>query len=217
MTKYWQNATIQTNEAVIDCFGNLKSMIILGALMGFSLLLGTPTFSFGNVVIPQHVVAASAPAAPAHIVTLTAYNAVSAQTDNNPLETASGAYSNPEIMAARSVDLADDLPFGTIIEFDGANISSGGTCGYGVVESNIGYRVIGDSMNSRYTDRIDVLLDTTKDYMKPNGRAINAAEVLGICKGVTIHVVGHVDINHLPKTQKGLAALVEKNGNLALK
>ena len=40
---------------------------------------------------------------------------------------------------------------------------------------------------------------------------------MGICKGVTVRVVGFVDINHLPKTQAALAALVEKGTALAMK
>ncbi|HCR52039.1 TPA: hypothetical protein DIV48_00125 [Candidatus Kaiserbacteria bacterium] len=141
------------------------------------------------------------------------------QTDSSPLETASGAYSNPEIIAARSRDLADELPFGTIIELDGSNIVHENTCGFAVVARHIGYRVIADTMNARYTDRIDVLFDTQARYVAANGRALNAANVLGICKGVTARVVGYVDINHVPRTQAGLAALVNgADGNaLALK
>jgi hypothetical protein len=41
--------------------------------------------------------------------------------------------------------------------------------------------------------------------------------VFGICKGVTVRVVGFVDIRHLPKTQAGLAALVKKGTVLAVK
>lgn len=184
--------------------------------MGFSLLLGPMTFSVGNAAAPK-------PAAPVlgvaldRTVTLTAYNAVPGQTDENPFETASGAYSNPEIVAARSQDFAKELPFGTIIELDGSTISSGETCGFGVVAPLIGYRVIEDTMNARYTSRVDVLFDTKEDYKSADGDARNAAEVLGICKGVTVRVVGHVDINHLPKTQAELAMLVGKTRNLALK
>ncbi|MHB0865617.1 MAG: hypothetical protein ACYC1Y_01825 [Minisyncoccota bacterium] len=185
--------------------------------MGFSLLFGVTTFSFGKTVAPRQPVAATVVANPdsGHVVTLTAYNAVPWQTDSNPLETASGAYSNPEIIAARSADLASELPFGTIIELDGSNVSSNDSCGYNVVAPLIGYRVIEDSMNARYTNRVDVLLGTQENYVKPNGSSMNAAEVLGICKGITVRVVGYVDINHLPKTQAELAALVEKGGGLA--
>ncbi|MHB8710586.1 MAG: hypothetical protein ACYC6X_03500 [Minisyncoccota bacterium] len=173
-------------------------MTILGALMGFLL------FSGGTTAAPTQV-ATSTP--PSYAVTLTAYNAVPAQTDSDPLETASGAYSNPEVVAARSRNLADKLPFGTIIELDGSNISSENTCGYSVVAPRIGYRVIADTMNAHYTDRIDVLFDTKADYATAGG-VKNAANVLGVCKGVTVRVVGHVAINRIPTTQVALAAIV---------
>lgn len=184
-------------------------MTLLGALMGFLLLSG------GAVALPAY---AAAPTLPSYTVTLTAYNAVPAQTDSNPLETASGAYSNPEIIAARSRNLAEDLPFGTVIEIDGSNTSSTDTCGYGVVARRIGYRVIADTMNARFTDRIDVLFDTKANYTNADGGVKNAATVLGICKDATVRVVGHVDINHIPKTQAALAALVSRESDaLALK
>jgi len=191
-------------------------MPIFGTLMGFSLLLGPVPFSIGNAVPPTPA-AHVAGVALGRPVTLTAYNAVPGQTDDNPFETASGAYSNPEIVAARSQNLADKLPFGTIIELDGSAITSGDTCGYGMVAPLIGYRVIEDTMNARYTDRVDVLFDTGANYADADGGERNAADVLGICKGVTVRVVGHVDINHLPKTQAQLALLVGKTRNLALK
>jgi 3D (Asp-Asp-Asp) domain-containing protein len=153
---------------------------------------------------------------PSYVVALTAYNAVSEQTDGNPLETASGAYSNPEVIAARSQDLASELPFGTIIELDGPAAAQE-NCGFGVVAARIGYRVIGDAMNARYTNRVDVLLHTDKDYTTIDKGMKNAAEILGICKGVTVRVVGYVDINHIPTTQAALAKLVAGGTALALK
>ena len=156
---------------------------------------------------------AEASAIPSYTVTLTAYNAVPAQTDSNPFETASGAYSNPEVVAARSQDFATELPFGTIIELDGSNVSSGDTCGYGVVASRIGYRVIEDTMNAKFTKRVDVLLDTKRDYRTTDKGMKNAAQILGVCDGVVIRVVGHVDINHIPKTQEELAKLVTGKSN----
>jgi 3D (Asp-Asp-Asp) domain-containing protein len=180
--------------------------------MGFSLLLGAMALPTGNTTAPQPVASVS----PTYQVALTAYNAVPEQTSDHPLETASGAYSNPEIIAARSQDFAAELPFGTIIELDGSTVSQNNTCGYSVVAPHIGYRVIEDTMNARYTNRIDVLLDTKTNYTAPDGSAVNAATVLGICKGVTIKVVGYVGFNHLPKTQAELAAMVEKNTALAL-
>lgn len=177
--------------------------------MGFLLLSG------GTLAVPAE---AAAPSLPTYTVMLTGYNAVPAQTDGNPLETASGAYSNPEVMAARSQDLAEELPFGTIIELDGSDIPANNSCGFGVVAHRIGYRVIGDTMNARYTHRIDVLFDTKANYTAANGAVTNAADILGICKGVSIRVVGKVDIRHIPKTQQALAKLVHNsNADLALR
>ncbi len=185
-------------------------MTLLGALMGFLLFSGaTPA--------PAAQAAAGALIQPTYAVMLTGYNAVPWQTDDTPFETASGAYSNPEIVAARSRDLAEELPFGTIIEIDGSNASKE-TCGYSVVASLVGYRVIADTMNARYTDRIDVLLGAEAQYTTLDKGMKNAAEILGICNGITIRVVGHVKIGRIPKTQAALAALV--NGatrELALK
>ncbi len=190
-------------------------MNTLGALMGFLLLSGgttmlseapkTPGFSGYSVTLPGHE------------VTLTAYNAVPEQTDDDPLVTASGAYSNPEVIAARSRDLVDKLPFGTIIEIDGTDASKK-NCGYDIVAPIIGYRVIADTMNARYTDRIDILFDTESNYTLADGRTKNAGIVLGICSGVTIRVVGHVAIKNIPKTQIELAKIVKGDSNaLALK
>lgn len=177
--------------------------------MGFLLLSGS------TVALPA---LAAAPTLPNYTVTLTAYNAVPEQTDGSPLETASGAYSNPQIVAARSGNLARELPFGTIIEIDGSNISSKNTCGYGVVAHRIGYRVIADTMNARFSDRIDILFDTAANHTGANGSVKNAATILGICEGVTVRVVGHVNINRIPKTQAALAAVVARgNDALALK
>jgi 3D (Asp-Asp-Asp) domain-containing protein len=164
-----------------------------------------------NVVIGSMPAHADAPVALDHVVTLTAYNAVPAQTDSDPSVTASGAYSNPEVVAARSRDLAGELPFGTIIAIVGAP-TPGNSCGYETVAPIIGYRVIADTMNARYTNRIDILFDTKSNYIMPDGSTKNAGTILGICEGASIRVVGHVDLSHpsrLPKTQEDLVALVE--------
>ncbi|OGG41100.1 hypothetical protein A2118_01455 [Candidatus Kaiserbacteria bacterium GWA2_50_9] len=166
--------------------------------MGFLLFSGPTSL---------HAETKKEPILPTYAVTLTAYNAVVEQTDHNPLETASGAYSNPEVVAARSQDLRDELPFGTIIEIDGSNATKE-KCGYSVVAPLVGYRVIADSMNVRYTDRIDILLHSKAEYATTDKGMKNPAEVLGICKGVTIRVVGYVSINHIPKTQTELAAII---------
>ena len=155
---------------------------------------------------------AAAPAVPAatYTVAMTGYNAVPAQTDDTPFETASGAYANAETVAARSQDLGDILPFGTIILVEGPSDKQE-NCGYNVVSKRIGYRIIEDTMNARYTNRIDVLFGTEDNFV--SGDSIeNAASLLGNCKGVTVRVVGHLDPVHtdlLPKTQAALAAIVE--------
>ena len=190
-------------------------MTILGALMGFLLLSGG-----ASSALPAHATAPKVPVVPSYAVTLTAYNAVPEQTDNSPLETASGAYSNPEVVAARSRNLADELPFGTIIEVIGPSVSNN-PCGYDIVAPLIGYRVIADTMNARYTDRIDILFSTESNYVMKDGREKNAGVILGICSGVSVRVVGHIDItnpNRLPKTQVELATIVNGKSNaLALK
>lgn len=170
--------------------------------MGFLLLPSMPT----------HAMAPQAPSQPAYAVTLTAYNAVPAQTDSSPFETASGAYSNPEVVAARSQDFAEELPFGTIIEVDGSDAADT-SCGYSVVHPVIGYRVIADAMNVKFTKRIDILLGTKASYSTMDKGMKNAAQVLGICTDVTIRVVGFVDINHIPKTQAALAKIIGKTSN----
>jgi 3D (Asp-Asp-Asp) domain-containing protein len=152
--------------------------------------------------------------APSYEVKLTAYNAVAAQTDDNPFVTASGAYSNPEVVAARSRDLADELPFGTIIAI-GRPVSPTVNCGFDAAASQIGYRVIADSMNSRKVNQVDILLDQTKT-VPVSGKAVNPSLALGICDGVTIRVVGHVAMKDIPSTQSQLAQLVT-SGALAIK
>lgn len=188
--------------------------------MGFLLLTS------GGVASPVHTMTpkvysigavTSSTQLPSYAVTLTAYNAVPEQTDDDPLVTASGAYSNHEIVAARSRDLAEELPFGTIIEVDGTNASKE-TCGYDVVAPLIGYRVIADTMNARFTDRIDILFSTKSNYTLSTGAVKNAGLVLGICDGIVVRVVGHIDTRTLPKTQMELVAIVRgSNNTFALK
>jgi 3D (Asp-Asp-Asp) domain-containing protein len=147
---------------------------------------------------------------PTYTVSMTGYNAVAAQTDGDPRTTASGAYSNPEIIAARSVDLADELPFGTVISVMPATTTP--NCGYGFIADEIGLRVIGDSMASRMRNKIDILFDEDETVHAQEGKLRNPARALGYCKNVQIAVVGHVDIRHIPKTQSELAALINGTG-----
>jgi 3D (Asp-Asp-Asp) domain-containing protein len=142
-------------------------------------------------------------------VSMTGYNAVAAQTDNTPGITASGLPVNPEIDAARSRDLAESLPFGTVIELVPGTATSTDWCGLPVVEDSIGYRVITDTMNARHTNFIDILFDTD-DTVTVGKRERNKAHAIGYCKDVQIRVVGHVDIKDVPATQKALKAVVAK-------
>ena len=138
---------------------------------------------------------------------MTAYNAVPEQTKDDPSTTASGAFSNPEVVAARSQDLADNLPFGTVIAVTRAKANN--WCGVDTTGDMIGLRVIADTMNARIHDAIDILLPTDA-IVKTGDHYRNAANALGSCKGVEIAVVGHLDINHMPKTQNELQELMKK-------
>ena len=141
------------------------------------------------------------PSYPSYTVAMTGYNAVAAQTDGDPHITASGAFSNPDIIAARSQDLAGELPFGTVIEVMAA--SSSPNCGYGLVDQQVGLRVIADSMHSRMRNKIDILFDM-QETVRAGGKETNPAIALGVCKRVQIRVVGKIDIKNIPSTQTGL-------------
>lgn len=186
-------------------------MPLFGALMGLFFLSGA-----ASAALPQAVTAPGIPPFATEIV-LTGYNAVEGQTDSDPLVTASGSYANPEVVAARSRDLAQDLPFGTIIEIDGTN-ADGTYCGYDAVSPLIGYRVIADTMNARIKNHIDVLFHE-HSKVQFEKRQVNPANALGACTNVSIKVVGFVDItraSHLPKTQAELLTILNK-AELALK
>jgi len=137
---------------------------------------------------------------------LTAYNAVPAQTDSNPFVTASGSFSNPEVVAARSNDLAKVLPFGTIISIE-RSYADTPACNYSKVSHQIGYRVIADAMNPRIINTVDVLLDEN-DTVVVHGRTVNPGIALGRCGEVTVRVVGHIGVKDIPKTQAELASYV---------
>ncbi|HWP61167.1 MAG TPA: hypothetical protein VN495_01045 [Candidatus Paceibacterota bacterium] len=170
---------------------------IVTALIGLFVLGGAP--QAGWAANNNAAVTASLPS---YQVGLTGYNAVPGQTDDDPFTTASGAYSNPQVVAARSVDLADELPFGTVIEITGSN-GTMPNCGYDQIGEQIGLRVIADSMNPRIHNRVDILFGNN-DIVKVGNIQRNAAGALGMCKGTTVQVVGHIDINHIPKTQAEL-------------
>ncbi len=172
------------------------ALIGLFALSGMG---GHTAFATTTTIAPPE------PSYPSYTVAMPGYNAVAAQTDGDPHLTASGAFSNPEIIAASSQDLADELPFGTVIEVMAA--SSSPNCGYGLVDDQIGLRVIGDSMHSRMRNKVDILFDM-KDTVRAGGKETNPAVVLGACKRVQIRVVGKIDIKNIPDTQTALRLAV---------
>ena len=153
--------------------------------------------------------APTTPALPSYAVTLTSYNAVPSQTDGDPMTTASGLRSNPEVIAARSGDLATDLPFGTVIAIEHAGAYTN-NCGCDKVDPLIGYRVVGDSMNSRFRSRVDVLLDQD-DTVKVGSVVMNPSRALGVCGDVTVHVVGFMKLSDVPGTQAELVQMVQES------
>lgn len=192
-----------------------KSMPAIGALLGLLLLSGA-----ASAAVPSSAAAPVAPVVtPTYAVTMTAYNAVPWQTDEDPFTTASGAYSNPEIIAARSRDFATELPFGTVISVEGPAIDNG-KCGFNTVKTHIGYRIIADTMHEKFTNRIDLLFATDDNFIAGDGTVKNASVILGKCDEVVIRVVGHLDGKHpgtWPKTQIALAELIEGGPTVAVK
>lgn len=183
--------------------------IITTALMGFFLLSAN-----GGAIVSE---VAKKPVLPTYetlSVSMTGYNAVPEQTDGDPFTTASGAYSNPDIVIARSVDLAQTLPFGTVVEVVVPE-SANQNCGIGQVEHLIGYRVVADSMHPRKRNQLDILFDTDASVTH-NGKDKNAAIVMGVCKEIEVRVVGKIDIKNMPKNQSELLASV-LDSNLALR
>lgn len=140
-------------------------------------------------------------------VRLTSYNAVAEQTDGNPTVTASGIPSNSEVIAARSHDLAKTLPFGTVIALYRDDDDTPG-CGFKKVEHLIGYRVIADTMNARFTKRVDVEFDIA-DKVKVEGKRMNPSRAMGVCSNVTVKVLGKLPLKDIPATQDELARIVE--------
>ena len=173
------------------------------ALMGAFVLtgLGGTSLAVASTTSPIEV-----PTNPSYTVSLTGYNPVVDQTDSDPTITASGAYSNPEVIVARSKDLADELPFGTIVSIS-PTTSTSPNCGLNAVSDYVGLRVVADSMHPRKRHQIDIMFDEHAT-VRVGGKAMNPARVLGVCKDVTITVVGFVDINNIPSNQTELRALV---------
>ena len=138
---------------------------------------------------------------------LTGYNAVIEQTNEDPMTTASGARSNHETIIARSRDMADILPYGTIVSLSYGG--GGDSCGFQKVEHLVGYRVVADTMHKRKTRQVDVLFGT-EDVVRLKENRLNPAMVMGICE-VDIRVVGYVPIKDIPSTQEELRLLVENS------
>lgn len=173
--------------------------IFTTATLGLFLLSNLGTGATTTVpVVPEY---------PTYTVSMTGYNAVPEQTDADPFTTASGAYSDPDVVAARSVDLKEDLPFGTVIEIVAHNDTKNPNCGFSVVEEHLGLRVIADSMHPRKRNQIDILLPNERTIFA-NGRWVNPAVALGVCKQVEVRVVGKIAIKEIPKTQQGLRLAV---------
>lgn len=202
-------------------------VIAVAALMGFMFMPGNASAPTPAVIAsptaavvamegeePSKRLATSREVASPLLVSMTAYNALAGQTDGDPFTTASGAYSNPEVVAARSRDLASELPFGTVIRIERTVKDTPG-CRFSTVEPQIGYRVIADTMHSRWTKKIDVLLDETRT-VSVEGREVNPGIALGVCRNVKITIVGTVDIDRIPATQAELVKMFGK-ATLALK
>ena len=164
-----------------------------------------PVVASGEGEEPSKRLATSLEAATTYSVRMTAYNAVPGQTDDNPFVTASGMASNPEVVAARSRDMAAELPFGTVILVERSRADTP-SCRFTEVEHLVGYRIIADTMHQRWMKKIDILFDQA-DTVPVEGRQVNPAVALGHCDDVTITVVGKVDLKDAPATQAELAAM----------
>ncbi|MEX0933842.1 MAG: hypothetical protein WD003_01090 [Candidatus Paceibacterota bacterium] len=138
-------------------------------------------------------------------VRLTGYNAVAEQTNSEPHITASGVRSNPHVVIARSRDMADILPYGTIVALDVPAESR--ECGFSKVSQFVGYRVVSDTMHKRKMRQMDVLF-ATHDSISLGEREVNPATAMGVCEA-NVRVVGHVSLEKIPKTQQELVWLVE--------
>ena len=192
-------------------------VIAVVALMSFLFLPGSagapalaetisaPIAVAGVAEEPSKRLATSKEVARTYQVSMTAYNAVPGQTDANPFVTASGMASNIEVVAARSRDMAAELPFGTVIRIERSTKDTP-SCRFSEVEHQIGYRIIADTMHQRWVHKIDVQLDQD-DTVVVDGRVVNPALALGVCGGVTITVVGTVDMKNPPTTQAELAEM----------
>lgn len=188
--------------------GLLAFLLVSGGQPSPAMVAPEPVSTEVTSEEPVKVAVATGEAEATYTVKLTAYNAVPEQTDHNPLVTASGAWSNPEVVVARSHDLKDELPFGTIIAFERPSYQHPSKCGFDAVEHLLGYRVVSDTTHSRKKNQIDVLFDPG-NTVPVRSREINPSIALGICDDVVIRVVGKIAVSDIPETQAELVAAIE--------
>ena len=185
--------------------------ILTTALMGVFLLSGSGS---SDALSRLSDMASGTPSSPIYTVSMTGYNAVPGQTDNNPFDTASGVYADADLVAARSSDLADKLPFGTVIQLVPTDASSTPGCERSLVEPLIGLRVIADAMHPRKRNQIDILFHSDSAVKIAAGKRMNPARALGMCKDVEIQVVGHIDVSKMPQSQVQLAEMLMANSRV---
>jgi 3D (Asp-Asp-Asp) domain-containing protein len=193
---------------------NLASIALTGFFVWSSVASSSVlTSETPSEILPEPVPALAAAPAKTIPVRVTGYNAVPEQTDSDPFTTASGAYSNPEVVAAVSRDLRGALPYGTVVKLSAPEGATGKYCGWDLVEHFVGYRVIADTMNARHVERVDILFaeDAMVDVRVNGGvKNVNAARALASCGGIEVEVVGKLDIKDIPKTQAELGMRVEQ-------
>lgn len=144
-------------------------------------------------------------------LTVTAYNAVTAQTSNkHPHITASGAPPNAQIVAAVTPMLLRKLPFGTVVRIKADTVAAQPrSCDIRRVQHLIGYRVVLDTMSPNAKGELDVLFPEKAEVSLQNGQRVNPAVALGVCRDVSVEVVEHLDPGgSLPKTQAELIAMI---------
>lgn len=193
---------------------NIASIALTGFFV-WSSVASSPVLTSPVIaeILPEPAPALAAAPAKTILVRVTGYNAVPEQTDSDPFTTASGAFSNPEVVAAVSRDIKSQLPFGTVVKLTAPDGATGKYCGWDLVEHFVGYRVIADTMNARHSERVDILFaeDAMVDVRVNGGvKKMNAAKVLASCGGIEVEVVGKLDIREIPKTQAELAMRVEQ-------
>lgn len=187
----------------------LTGFFVWSSVASSSVLTSPPA----PMALPEPVAPLTAAPSKSIPVRVTGYNAVPEQTDSDPFITASGAFSNPEVVAAVSRDLRGALPFGTVIALEASDNLTGQYCGWELVEHFVGYRVIADTMNARHVERVDILFaEDAMVNVRVDGtvKNVNAARALASCGGIKARVVGKIDIKDIPDTQAELAMRVQE-------